>query len=132
MRTRITLNTDTFDAVTISGQITQSLKACSWKARGCRLEIHIRANLLNRIKKHTLKNGIHHWRSLWSNYKKLAWAEFDPTITEYRSDALTDCTIRPWVQLALRSNFLLLLQFHCLFSVKFHFGYCLHQSPPFF
>ena len=32
-------------------------------------------------------------------------------------------------QLALRANFAQLLQFHRLFSVQFHFGYCLQQSP---
>ena len=37
---------------------------------------------------------------------------FEPTTTEFRSDALTDWAIRPWVQLALRDNFVQLLQFH--------------------
>ena len=32
--------------------------------------------------------------------------------TEFRSDALTVWAIRPWVQLALRANFVQLLQFH--------------------
>ena len=36
---------------------------------------------------------------------------FEPTTTEFRSDALTDRAIRPWVQLALRANFAQLLQF---------------------
>ena len=44
--------------------------------------------------------GIHHWRILWSSYRKLAWVGFEPTTTEFRSDALTDWAIRPWVQLA--------------------------------
>ena len=56
--------------------------------------------------------GIHHWRILWSSYRKLAWVGFEPTTTEFRSDALTDWAIRPWVQLTLRANFVQLLQFH--------------------
>ena len=47
-----------------------------------------------------------------SSYRKLAWVGFEPTTTEFRSDALTDWAIRPWVQLALRANFVQLLQFH--------------------
>ena len=73
--------------------------------------------------------GIHQWRILWSSYRKLAWVGFESTTTEFRSDAPTYWAIRPRVQLALRVNFLQLLQFNCLFSVKFHFGSCLHQSP---
>ena len=57
---------------------------------------------------------------------------FEITTTEFRSVALTIWTIRPWVQLALRDYFVQLIQFHCLFSVKFHFGYCLRQSPRVF
>ena len=58
--------------------------------------------------------GIHHWRILRSSYRKLAWVGFEPTTTEFRSDALTDWAIKPWVQLALRANFVQLLQFHLL------------------
>ena len=76
--------------------------------------------------------GIHHWRILWSSYRKLAWVRFEPTTTEFRSDALTDWVIRPWVQLALRANFVQLLQFHGLFTVTFHFGCCHRQSPRLF
>ena len=76
--------------------------------------------------------GIHHRRILWSSCRKLARVGSEPTTTEFRSDALTDWAIRPWVQLALRANFVQLLQFHRLFSVTFHFGYCLCQSPRFF
>ena len=54
------------------------------------------------------------------------------TTTEFRSGVLTDWAIMPWVQLALRANFLQPLQFHHLFSVAFYFGYCLHQSPRLF
>ena len=49
--------------------------------------------------------GIHHWRIFRSSYRKLAWVGFEPTTTEFRSDALTDWAIRPWVQLTLRANF---------------------------
>ena len=56
--------------------------------------------------------GIHHWRVLWSSYRKLAWVVFEPTTTEFRSDALTDWGIRPWVQVALRANVVQLFQFH--------------------
>ena len=50
------------------------------------------------------------------SYRKLAWVGF-----EFRSDALTDWAIWPWVQLALRANFVQLLQFHVLFSVHVPF-----------
>ena len=58
--------------------------------------------------------GIHHWRIIWSSYRKLAWVGFEPTTTEFRSDTLTNWAIRPWVQLALGANFVQLLQFHRL------------------
>ena len=75
--------------------------------------------------------GIHidHWKILWSSYRKLAWVQFEPTTTAFCSDAVTDWSIKPWVQLTLRTNFVQQLQFHLLFSVRFHFGYCLRQSP---
>ena len=76
--------------------------------------------------------GIHHWRILWSSSRKLAWMGFEPTTTQFRSDALTDWAIRPSVKLGLRANFVQLPQFHRLFSVTFHFGYCLRQSPHLF
>ena len=69
--------------------------------------------------------GIHNWRILWSSYRKLAWVGFEPTTTEFRLDALTEWAISPWVQLALRANFVQLFQFHRLLSVTFHFGYYL-------
>ena len=28
--------------------------------------------------------GIHHWRILWSSYRKLVWVGFEPTTTEFR------------------------------------------------
>ena len=63
---------------------------------------------------------------------EVAIESWPDTTIEFRSDALTDWAIRPWVQLALRANFVQLLQFHRLFSVTFHFGYCLRQSPRLF
>ena len=56
--------------------------------------------------------GIQHWRIFRSSCRKLTWVGFEPTITEFRSDALTDWTIRPWVQLTLAAYFVQLLQFH--------------------
>ena len=41
--------------------------------------------------------GIHHWRILWSNYRKLARVGFEPTTTEFPSDALTDWAIKPYI-----------------------------------
>ena len=64
--------------------------------------------------------GIHHWRILWSSYRKLVLVGFEPATTEFHLDALTDWAIRPQAQLTLRANFVQLLQFHQLFSVKFH------------
>ena len=48
------------------------------------------------------------------NYRKLAWVEFEPTTNEFRSEALTDWAIRPWLQFVLRANFVQLFQFHLL------------------
>ena len=73
-----------------------------------------------------------HQRIIWSSYRKLTWVGFEPTITEspeFHSDALTDWAIRPWAQLALKADFVQPLQFHRLFSVRFHFSYCLCQLP---
>ena len=76
--------------------------------------------------------GIHSWRILWSSYRKFVWVGFEPTTTEFRSHAQTDWAIRPRVQLALKANFVQLLQFRHLLSVTFHFGYSLRQSPRLF
>ena len=57
--------------------------------------------------------GIHHWQIVWSRYRKFAWVEFEPTITEFRLDALTNWTITSWVQLGLRAYFAQLFQFQC-------------------
>ena len=56
--------------------------------------------------------GIHHWSIFRSSYRKLARVGFEPTTTEFRSVAPTDWAIRPWVQVALRANFVQVLQFH--------------------
>ena len=53
--------------------------------------------------------------------QKLAWVGFELTSTEFCSDTLSDWAIRPWVQLARRVNFLQLLQFHRLYSIRFYF-----------
>ena len=45
--------------------------------------------------------GILHWRIFIVSYRKLAWVGFEPTTVEFRSGALTDWVIRPWVQLAV-------------------------------
>ena len=57
--------------------------------------------------------------------------EVEPMTTDFRSDALTDRALRPWVQLEFRAKFIQLHQFHRLFSVQFHYGSCLRQSPGF-
>ena len=57
----------------------------------------------------TDRYGIHYRKILWSSYRRLAWVGFQRTTTEFRLDALTDWAIRPWVQLALISNFVQLL-----------------------
>ena len=57
--------------------------------------------------------------------------EVEPMTTDFRSDALTDWALRPWVQLEFRAKFIQLHQFHRLFSVQFHYGSCLRQSPGF-
>ena len=54
------------------------------------------------------------------------------TINEFHLDTVTDWAIKPWVQVALRANFVELLQWDRLFRVIFHFGHCLDQSPYFF
>ena len=56
--------------------------------------------------------GIHHWRILCSNYRKLSWLGFQSGTTEFCSETLVPWDIRPWVQLASRANFVQLLQFH--------------------
>ena len=75
---------------------------------------------------------IHHWRIRWSSFIKMNWVGFESKTTEFRPDAITQWAIRPWVQLALRANLLQLFQFHRLFTVRFHFGYCLRKSRHLF
>ena len=76
--------------------------------------------------------GIHHWRILRSSYRKLDRVKFESKIIEFRSDALNNWAIRPWVQLVVRANFVQLFQLHRLFNIIFHFGHCLRQSPRLF
>ena len=59
-------------------------------------------------------------KDFWGSYRKLAWLGFEPTTTEIRSDGLADWALRPWFQLALRANFVQLLQYH-LFVQCSHF-----------
>ena len=73
--------------------------------------------------------GIHHQRIHWSSYRKLAWAGFEPTTTEFRSDALTDWAIRPWVQLALRFNFIFLFLNFIYFILISSFLISFGKSP---
>ena len=47
-----------------------------------------------------------------SSYRKFTRVGFKPATTEFSSESLSDWAIRPWVQLALRANFVQLLQFH--------------------
>ena len=44
------------------------------------------------------------FRIFRSNYRKLALVGFEPRTIDFRSDALTDCVIRPWGQLTLRAK----------------------------
>ena len=59
-------------------------------------------------------SSLHHWSIFRSSYRKVAWVAFESTTPEFRSDALTGWTIRLWIQLALRANFVQLLQFHLI------------------
>ena len=70
---------------------------------------------------------LHHWRILWSSYKKLDWLGFEPTTTEPLWDTLTNWTFHPWFQLSLRANFVQPLPFHHFLCVTFHFS-CLPSS----
>ena len=72
--------------------------------------------------------GIHHWRILWSSYGKLPWVGFEPATTEPSSNALTDWGMRPCVQLSLKVNFLMPLEFHHLLSVTFPFNFYSHST----
>ena len=68
--------------------------------------------------------GIHHWRIIWSSFRKLAWVEIEPTTTEFRSDALTDWAIRPWVQLGLY-YIILIYVMRCAILHHSLFGVCM-------
>ena len=82
--------------------------------------------------KWTNRYGIHHWRILWSSYRKLAVVRLEPVTSEFQSEALTDWARSPWVQLTLSVNFIQALQFDRFFSVTFRFSCCLPQSPRLF
>ena len=56
--------------------------------------------------------GICHWIIFRCSYKKLDLFGFEPKTTEFRSDALTDWAIKPFVQLVLWANFVQLFQIH--------------------
>ena len=77
---------------------------------------------------------IYHWGKRKLKYFTiyLWYSPLKNSITEFRWGVLTGWVIRSWVQLALRANFVQLLQFHLLFSVRFYFGYCLRRSPHLF
>ena len=72
--------------------------------------------------------GIHHWQILWSSYGKLPWVGFEPATTEPSSNALTDWGMRPCVQLSLKVNFLMPLEFYHLLSVTFPFNFYSHSN----
>ena len=91
------------------------------------------------VNSHTGNNvstgGTHQWRIFRSSYIKLAWLGFEPTTTEFRSDALTDWAFKPWVQLALRGNSLQLLQIYLFvlrsrFTLVFSFVRCHNCLKP--
>ena len=62
-----------------------------------------------------------------------SWLEWDLSPRPLSSaQTLRSCNRRSYQAMSstpLRVNFVQALQFHRLFSVKFHFGYCLRQSP---
>ena len=41
--------------------------------------------------------GVHLWGILWSSYRMLARVVFEPTTTEFRSNAPTDWAFRSWL-----------------------------------
>ena len=64
---------------------------------------------------------IHNGRIFRSSYRKLIWARFLPMTTDFCSNALNNWAIMPQFQLALRANFVQLMQFHLLFRVHISF-----------
>ena len=66
--------------------------------------------------------SIHHWRILWNSSRRLSKVGFEPKTTDFCSDALIDLAIRPWVQLALITNSVQLVQFSCFFKGRFVSG----------
>ena len=75
--------------------------------------------------------GIHYWQILRKSSTKFSWVGLEPMTTEFRSEALTEWAIKPWVQLTPRANFVQLIQAHRVFSATFHFD-CLPSSVPTF
>ena len=69
--------------------------------------------------------NIYHQEFPRSSYRKLSWVGFDPATTEFHSGTLTNWTIWLWLQHAPTAKLVELVQFHSLFSIRFHFGYCL-------
>ena len=43
--------------------------------------------------------GIHLWGILWSSYRMLDWVLFEPTTTEFRSNAPTNWAFRQWLHI---------------------------------
>ena len=78
------------------------------------------------------KYGNHHWRILWSSYRKLTWVVCELTTTEPGLEALTNWDIRPRVQLALTAIFVQPLQVHHFFNVTFNFGRLASSVATFF
>ena len=56
--------------------------------------------------------GIHHWEPFTSSFWNSAWLRFEPTTTEFSSDALIDWFIRPLSSTHLQSQLCPALQFH--------------------
>ena len=103
-----------------------------------RLCLHQAWHLLE-VDSHTGNNvstgGTQQWRIFRSSYIKLAWLRFEPTTTEFCSDALTDWAFKPWVQLVLRGNSLQLLQIYLFvlcsrFTSVFSFVRCHNCLKP--
>ena len=56
----------------------------------------------------------HHWKIFRSSFRNLARVGFEPTTDEFRSNALTDWPIKPWVELIRWGNFVQQLHYHLL------------------
>ena len=71
------------------------------------------------------KYGIHHWRIIWSSYRKLAWVGFEPMNTEFNSHSeATLCSYSNFIICSV-SDFILAIAFvshHVCFNLKFSWG----------